>query len=132
VGSGTSWTELPATLEAPTQARADRVERRLGRVLRHLEARLSELDQLRAALAISRREAGLLQTSLGTAEQANADLRQRCSDLDRENRALAERCRDRSAAYDSLLATKSMRMLAMPRRIYGHVLQSTGRRRPPE
>lgn len=99
MGAG-QWTELPATVEITPAQRGARAERRLAQVLRQLEMRLGEIDGLQQELEAARQE-------LSAARQ--------------ENEVLAQRLHDAGREHDALLRTKSMRLLRVPRAVYGRV-----------
>jgi hypothetical protein len=69
-------------------------------VLRQLQLRLGEIDALQQELEAARQE-------LDAARQ--------------ENEVLAQRLRDAEREHDALLRTKSMRLLRVPRAVYGRV-----------
>jgi hypothetical protein len=99
VGAG-QWTELPATLEVTPAQLGARAERRLAQVLRQLEMRLGEIESLQQELGAARQELDVAR---------------------RENKVLAQRLHNAEREHDALLRTKSMRLLRVPRAVYGRV-----------
>ncbi len=96
----------PATnggLEVEPEALADRLRRRVDALERQLEARIAEVDDLRARLAHHDR---LL------AEPRPVDARSPYE---------LEILRAKAAEYDALMATFTMRALRLPRTWYGAV-----------
>ncbi len=94
------WQELPGIFEASSNATAERVQRRLEYVLRQLEWRIMEADRLSAKVE---------------EDQAQLDfLRQQLADQSRETDVWRN-------AYESIMATKTMRAARMPRALYARV-----------
>jgi hypothetical protein len=98
-----SWHELPAEFAVSPDERAQRLERRLASVLRQLELRIAEVDQLRHDF-----DRQLLSSSRGQ------QLQRRLVELERE--AVTWR-----GQYERLMATKTMRALRVPRSLYGRL-----------
>ena len=103
--------QLPDRLEITDEALAARAERRVERLVRQLELRIAELDEVRPRL--DRAEAELAAARLAL-EGCQAELRT---------------ARAKADEHDRLLATKTMRLLRVPRAAYGRVREEAARRR---
>jgi hypothetical protein len=108
-----TWQDLSAKFEVSSVERAQRLERRLASVLRQLEIRIAEVDQLRHDL-----DGDLLSSSRGQ------QLQRRLVDLEREAGAW-------QGQYERVMATKTMRALRVPRSLYGRLRARLGYGNPP-
>jgi hypothetical protein len=94
------WQELPEKFEVSSAAETARLQRRLEYVLRQLEWRIMEADRLRVQAA-----------------EEHAQLEVLHDELEAQNReAVAWR-----NAYESLMATKTVRAARLPRALYARI-----------
>lgn len=83
-------------LNVSTEARAERLARRVAALERQVEARVEQVEDLRRQLAHAERQATSNASELAEARRIKAE-------------------------YDALMATFTMRALRLPRAVYGEV-----------
>ena len=100
-------------LEVSSEALAERLQRRVTALERQLEARIAQVDDLRARLAQQER---LTAEARGDASRSRAE---------------ADVLRPKAAEYEALMRTFTMRALDRPRVLYAAARRRvTGRSRP--